>query len=189
MLKHFLFAILLSILILLGYVAYHVGYFKPVILSEVPAQQFLLFGKHHLGPYHEIVSKIKEVEEFLKTKGFPCQESFGLYLDNPESIEQARLRSFGGCLVPNTLEFQKYLAELEGSELHVWEAQNFIEAKFEGSPGVGPFKVYPKVAGYLQSKRLESQASVLEKYVMVDANTMVTYYYFPLSGLSSPLVK
>lgn len=187
MIKHFFLAILLGIISLLVYVAYHVGYFKPVTIQEVGPKAFILIGVKHEGAYHKIVEKIQLVETKVKSLGGSCAESFGLYLDDPVQVEQERLKSFGGCVVQDSNWMNANLHELKDFQIVAWKAQGFIQAYFEGSPGVGPFKVYPKVSNFIRAKQLETQASVLEKYQMQPDNKMVTYYYFPVSGLESTL--
>jgi len=189
MIKHFVLAILLGVVIFLGYLAYHVGYFRPVRVQQIGPKSFVLLGLKHDGAYHKIVEKIQAVEAKVKEAGGECNESFGVYLDDPSQVEQERLRSFGGCIVQDAAWVREHLSILSDFQVAEWGADKLIEAYFEGSPGVGPYKVYPKVSDYIASRRFETQKSVLEVYKMLDHSKMVTYYYFPISGLQSSLLQ
>lgn len=187
MIKHFFLAIFLGIVCLLGYVAYYVGYFKSVTIHEMGPKKFVLIGIKHYGAYHKIVEKIQKVESQIKDLGGDCHESFGIYLDDPAQVEQERLRSFGGCIIQDASWIKDHLTQLSQFQVAEWGAAQLIEAYFEGSPGVGPLKVYPKVSDYVKSRKLKLENSVLELYRMIGDNKMVTYYYFPLLGLESTL--
>jgi AraC family transcriptional regulator len=211
MIKHFFLAILLGIIFLLAYLAYHVGYFKSVTIEEISGRQFVLVGLSHQGAYHEIVSKIQQVESKIQALGGVCDESFGLYLDDPREVEQDRLKSFGGCVVKDPEWMLSQVLNLQGFQVLDWKAETLIQAYFEGSPGIGAFKVYPKVYQYAQGKRLTLQKTVLEVYQRIQdskktesqsqpenlsqgesqsqSESLVTHYYFPLSGLESPVVS
>jgi DNA gyrase inhibitor GyrI len=39
------------------------------------------------------------VESWAKEKGIDCKDSFGQYLDNPDIVEEARLKARVGCMV------------------------------------------------------------------------------------------
>lgn len=191
MLKHLLLAVLLGIVILLSYVAYHVGYFKNVKVESVGANSFILIGLPHLGPYHRVIEKIKLVEQEMMLLPAGCQYSFGLYLDDPRNTEQERLKSFGGCIVANPSDLPSLMAAIKEKglttiETRVWSYDQAVKATFEGSPGIGPFKVYPAVEAYRQGKQLVSETKgVLEVYEIFADQKMVTDYYFPMK-LSAP---
>lgn len=157
-----------------SYLAVYLGAFRPVVIEEVSQKTFILLGSEHIGPYHKIVPVIEKVETWAKQNQVDCTETFGLYLDNPKDLDEARLRSFGGCLLrsaaPTNLpkEF----------EVREFSAEKFIQAKFEGSPGIGPLKVYPKVTDFMTEKNLKSAGQVLEVYKVISQKEMTTTYFF-----------
>lgn len=189
MLKHLLFSVLLGIMALLGYVAWHVGYFKPVEVSLLEeARTFRLVGQIHEGPYHHIVGKIQEVETWAADNNISCSKSFGLYLDNPAEVEQERLRSFGGCLLESSDKVIAPELLLPKMEIHQWGGTQLVQAYFEGSPGIGPFKVYPKATQFMQGRQLTPASSVLEVYhILEDGKAMQTHYYFVVEGFETSL--
>lgn len=179
MLKTLVAGVVTGIILILLYVAYYTGYYRPVSLREmqdVPA--FHLIYKDHIGAYHKIVPKIQEVEAWAQENQIDCRRSFGLYLDSPRDVEEARLRSKGGCLVdrlPDSLP--------EDIKSETWPGGHFVVAQFEGSAGIGPLKVYPAAFDYIEEKGLGFRGwSVLEVYEVRSERSMLTTYYFPVSS-------
>jgi hypothetical protein len=176
MIKHTIFAVLLGLVAFVTYLVVYVGAFQPVKISEGEAAPFRLLYKEHVGAYHKIVPVIQEVETWAKMHDIDCTHSFGLYLNDPRSTEEERLRSWGGCWI------EKDPVEALPSDLKLgsWEAPFFVKAIFEGSPGIGPMKVYPKAEEYIAEKNLKRREGVLEVYVVHGPKEMTTTYYFPV---------
>lgn len=173
--RYLLLPLLVAIIVYIAYLLTYVGAFRPVTISQKKAGPFLMIYKDHTGPYHKIVPVIEEVEKWAQSHGLDCKLSFGEYLDNPEITEEARLRSHGGCLValfPENLP--------EDFHTQTIPEKNYVTAIFEGSAGIGPLKVYPKVFSYFEENRLARQESVLEIYEVHGAQSMTTTYYFPI---------
>ena len=53
--------------------------------------------------------------------------------------------------------------------------------RFDGSPSIGPFKVYPAAKRFLNEHHLSSKAPVIEIY-HVNGNNVTTEYLFPLDS-------
>lgn len=177
MIKHTIFAVLIGLALFIAYLAFYVGAFQGVKISEGEAAPFLLLGKVHTGAYHKIVPVIEEVENWARTHGVDCTQSFGLYRDDPRATEQDRLHSLGGCWVsaPPTVEMPADF------KIETWSQPYFVKAVFEGSPGIGPYKVYPKVEDYIAQKGYKALPGVLEVYVVHSQKQMTTTYYFPVA--------
>ena len=154
----------------------YLGSFKPVIIEEKTVGPLYLISKKHMGPYHKIVPVIEEVEKWAKDNGLDCRLSFGLYLDNPQASEEARLRSKGGCLIDQPISTPLP----EGFTSEALPARLYITAQFEGSPGIGPLKVYPKVHKYSEDQRRILEEWVMEVYEVHSQEAMTTTYYFPI---------
>lgn len=174
--RHFILLILFLILGLALWTANYVGFFKSVQIEEGLRGPYILLYKEHSGAYHKIVSVIKEIEQWSTDHGVDCTDTFGEYLDDPQTVEEGRLRSLGGCVIesfPNEMP--------EGYKVKEIPEQKYVIATFEGSPGIGPFKVYPKVNEYLRMKRLTSLSGVIELYHIDDPTSdtaMTTTYLF-----------
>lgn len=170
---------LLSLLVVLltgaAYLYVHLGVSSPVVISEGLRGPLILLSKNHFGAYHQIGPVIEEVERWALGRGLNCRMTFGEYLDDPAAVDQDRLRSRGGCvLTARTSE-----SPPEAFELIERPERRYVIARFEGSPSIGPFKVYPKVEQYMQERRLKTSDAVIETYV-IHGQGVTTEYLFPL---------
>jgi DNA gyrase inhibitor len=160
------------------YLSTYLGAFKSVEVTEQIRGPYVLVYKEHMGPYHKIVQAIGAVEDWAKQNNLDCHLSFGQYFDNPESKEEARLKSHGGCIMekaPENLPEQFKTQELP--------ARKYVTAVFEGSPGIGPMKVYPRVNKYMVEKGLTQDGAIIEVYEVhsfAEKNAMTTTYLFPI---------
>jgi DNA gyrase inhibitor GyrI len=160
------------------FLANYLGAFKGVDISESSQGPFLTVYLEHVGPYHKVNKVIEKVEKFMKSQGAPCGRTFGEYLDDPQSMEEARLRSKVGCIV------ESYPAALP-EEFRTGEIpqRKYVVAVFTGSPGIGPLKVYPRVNDFLLKQKLKQSGAVVEIYEIhsiTEKNAMTTTYLFPV---------
>ncbi|MBX3022160.1 MAG: GyrI-like domain-containing protein [Bdellovibrionales bacterium] len=172
------FALAVLTLTILGaiYLYSYLGAYKPVTLGIEKRGPYHLLFKQHVGPYHTIVSKIQDVERWVGEHNLRCPQTFGEYLDNPEAVDQDRLRSHGGCVMPAEVsnvppDFQQQIRP----------ERYYAVAKFSGSPAIGPFKVYPKLREYMEEQRLKSSSPVIEIYT-VNGSQVTTEYLFALDN-------
>lgn len=156
-----------------GSLAYRLGVFKPVEISLSQEPDLHLIYKEHMGPYHKIVPVIQEVEAWAKAHQIDCSLSYGEYLDNPEQVEEVRLRSHGGCVVQ---DIPKDLPE--GYKFEIKAGNTYIKAIFTGAPSIGPFKVYSKVRELANTQRVKLLGSTLEIYKITGEDSMITTYLF-----------
>lgn len=187
MLKHTLLAFSIGFIVFILYLLQYTGSFKPVTIAVDQRGPYTLIYKDYQGPYHKIVSTIEEVEKWVKQNGLSCRLSFGHYLDNPEIVEEGRLRAKGGCLIdpmnPKEMEtYEQLKAKLpENLKAEVFPEVKSVVALFAGSPGIGPLKVYPKARSYIEKGRLNPKGDVLEIYEIFDNKSMQTTYVWPLA--------
>lgn len=173
-LRHIVSVTFSIILLFLAYFAYHLGVFRPVTMDMGEFGPFQLVYKKHLGAYHKIVPTIESVEQWVKTQGELCTQSFGEFIDDPKQVEQERLRSHAGCIVSKPIT-----APLPPDfEQRVLPRQFFIRAHFDGSPAIGPYKVYLKAQGLMKEKALVPSGPVFEIYEILPEQKMKTDYYF-----------
>lgn len=165
----FLFALAI---IYLSYTSFYLGFFKSVEVKPRHTASFKMIYQEHVGPYHEILESIEEIEKYLGEQNIPCNRSFGQFLDDPNTVAQERLRSHVGCLVYSKIDSKFQYKELP--------ARSYAYAKFDGSPAIGPYKVYPKVEETIQSNKLEKDGPVLEVYTRHSDDKMSTEYLFPI---------
>ncbi len=160
------------------FLASYLGAFKGVDISKQNQGPFKTVYLEHVGPYHKVNKVIEKVEKYMKTQGYTCGRTFGEYLDDPRSVEEARLRSKVGCLVQETPSNLP-----EGYLSGEIPQRDYVLAVFTGSPGIGPLKVYPRVNDFMTRQGLKQSGAVIEIYEIhsiTEKNAMTTTYLFPV---------
>lgn len=162
------------LVIYLGFVVKQAGYFRDVKIEKLEDPlEFYMVYKTHIGSYHKMNDTIVEVEKKLAENNISCRVSFGHYLDAPEIVDEDRLKSHGGCILSTEMDVSKL--ELESKKI---TNQKFVRATFEGSPSLGPIKVYGEIEEFMKKHELKKNGPILETYEAV-GNSFVTKYYFP----------
>lgn len=160
------------------FLANYLGAFKGVEISQAQQGPFTTVYLEHVGPYHKVNKIIEKVEKYMASQGQKCGRTFGEYIDDPQVVEEARLRSKVGCIV------EKVPAQLpEDYKSGEISARNYVVAVFTGSPGIGPMKVYPRVNDYMTKNNLKMSGAVVEIYEIhsiTEKNAMTTTYLFPV---------
>lgn len=175
-----------ALLLLIGVVISimsRLGSFKPVVIERVPSTgPMWLLSKDHLGAYHKIAPMISEIETWARANGEPCVLSFGEYTDNPDHTDEDRLRSRGGCVISDK-EHATTLKNLKlpaGVSVTPYQIGDSLTASFDGSPSIGPVKVYPQVFSQMSSLDLRSSGPIFEIYEVTSTTTGRTRYIFPV---------
>ena len=152
------------------------GFFKEVQFSYKDNLKIKVLYKKHLGPYHEILTTLEEVETWAQENKTPCPQTFGEFLDNPDLVETQRLRANVGCVI--LLEAKNLPEGIFYKELTV---KKYLSSLFDGSPAMGPIKVYPKAKDIIKKDNLEITGAIVEIYTFNKAaDRFVTEYIFPL---------
>lgn len=197
MMKWVLGTILGVVIGLGGYLSWHLGAFKSMTFLELKLPTTTVVSKKHTGAYHKIVSVIEDVEKFAKSQGLNCRLSFGEYFDSPDVVEEARLKSRGGCIIMAEEEpLLKKITWPEGIEVSTVPSREYVIALFSGSPGIGPMKVYPKTMQYIHDKKWSVDGPIIEVYEILSpsqpdaaaaasgsdriSREMTTSYLFPI---------
>ena len=150
------------------------GGFQPVSIEVNFFGPKYLVYKNHTGAYHTINSSITEVEKWAQKNGYECQTTFGEYLSDPEKIQTEYLKSHAGCVtynIPQQIPSIYHVKKLPKTKS--------VIAYFNGSPAIGPWKVYSKVKNFIKAKGLITKQYPLEFYTLKD-KTIQTTYIFPL---------
>jgi effector-binding domain-containing protein len=166
-----LFAAAVSLVIaLFVYLYFYLGVYKSVQVSEGQRGAIYLLAKAHRGPYHQILPVIQSVEDWAREHNLPCPKTFGQYVDDPQVMDQDRLRSFGGCVMN---------AKVDGIpadfEWIVLEPATYVIAEFDGAPSIGPYKAYPAVKKYASDHRLKLTGPSYEFYEVNGENVHTEY--------------
>lgn len=169
--------VLLGFLILGAYLYFYLGANQPVVVERRQVSGMNLLFKVHRGPYHHINQVIETVEKWAKENNYPCPRTFGEYLDDPRQVPQERLTSNGGCVSETPYE----AANLpEGYQVKTLPAADYIHATFDGSPAIGPWRVYPKLAEFAVENKLRTAPSTIEIYTVLPDSKMKTEYLVPI---------
>lgn len=164
-----------SIVAMVLVVMFRLGSFKSVHVTEIEEGPFHLIYKKHVGPYHQIVPTMNEVEEWVKKNNLACPSTFGEFLDNPKEVDQDRLQSNAGCVVDQEIT----IPLPEGFVARTIERQSYVSAVFDGAPSISPYKVYPKVFEYFEKqKNTQFKGPALEIYTAPPGQPMTTKYLF-----------
>jgi hypothetical protein len=181
MIKHVFFAVTIGLIAFFLYLAQYTGAFKAVHVGIDERGPYTLIYKNHVGAYHKIVEKIQQVELWAKENELDCKLTLVEFFDNPSTTEEGRLKSRAGCLIDqkNEARLQKLIlpSDIFKSEYIKTKA---VVALFNGSPGIGPLKVYPKVENFINENKLKRKNFVIEIYEVLDPQTMNTTYLFPI---------
>ncbi len=128
------------------------------------------------GDYVQTSTMLKQVEELLKKSNIPCPQTFGLFLDDPNIVVVHDLKSKVGCIYfENPLGLTKIPDGLE--KRNIKSEDNQLSADFEGSPALGPRKVYAKAQTFVSDNSL---FPALEIYSYNQKNELTTKYFFNL---------
>jgi effector-binding domain-containing protein len=175
-LKFLVLVLFFALFSFLATVAIYLGLFKSVEVTKVELPAYHLVYKLHVGAYHKIGGTITEVEKWAKEKGITCDLTFGEYFSDPNEVSEDLLRSHGGCVV------ESLISDLpEGYSQKTLDPQEAIHAKFNGSPAIGPYKVYGKADEFAEKQKLKKTGVAMEFYKVKDRD-METTYYFPVEG-------
>jgi effector-binding domain-containing protein len=172
--RKLLFFILSSVAVFAATVFFRLGGHKPVALNLEERTEMHFLYKEHFGAYHKINDVLTQVEAYAAKNNIPCPQTFGEYLDDPRMIEERRLRSNGGCVLTATA------GASDGYLYKTIPARQWLVAKFEGAPSIGPMKVYPKAEEYMKEHGFKLSGPVIEVYTVKGAQEARTEYLFPV---------
>jgi effector-binding domain-containing protein len=119
---------------------------------------------------------LEEVEKWAKENGEACKISFGEFIDDPDKVDEDRLRSNAGCVVEKTWDF----VLPAGFGFREYPPRVYVVAEFDGAPSIGPFKVYPKTKDYIESHNYKLSGPVIEMYEILSEEKVRTTYLFPV---------
>lgn len=157
--------------------AIRVGAFKDVAIEVGERGPFKVVSKRHDGAYHKIVPVIEEVEKWARANSEPCRLSFGEFLDDPKVVDEDRLKSNGGCVVEKTWES----GLPESYSYREIPQREYLVAKFDGAPGIGPLKVYPRATREIEALGRKVDGPIIEMYEILPGDRVLTTYLFPLA--------
>lgn len=169
------FGCLLAIAI---FIVYRTGYLKPVTIASGDQGPFVFVYQEHQGAYHKIAPVIDKVEALFKNSNSPCPLAFGRFLHDPKTVPQDRLESHGGCAFTTLTPEIQSLAQANDLKIEEIGKREYLVAHFEGSPSVGPLKVYPHVEDWMSKYGYKIKNPVIEIYQTTGEDSLHTRYLF-----------
>ena len=143
------------------------GLFYSVSISEKNVGPYLLVYKTHIGDYKGVAPIIGELYSDLKNNySIEATKGFGLYYDNPQEVDKAKLRSIVGCIVEGkSVEDLKKVGNKYGVEEYPSSKSVVAEFPYKGKMSIiiGIFKVYPKLGSYIEEHKY-TQTPIMELY-------------------------
>ncbi|NQZ02713.1 MAG: GyrI-like domain-containing protein [Bdellovibrionales bacterium] len=180
MIKWVGFIVIGGLLSLVTYLYIYLGAYKDVTVRVETYPKLYLIAQTHIGPYHKIGSVLQSMEKQAKQLGLDCSRTFGKFLDAPQTTDEDRLRSLVGCALdtePDAAVVEKMKAELKEQP-----SARYVYGKFQGSPAIGPFVVYPKLKEEAANQRLALGTWALELYYLSRTGEIATEYLLPVSN-------
>jgi hypothetical protein len=154
---------IVTVMVLIG-TSYWAGLFDSIQLAQRRVGPYSLLYREHRGPYQGMRLVMRETAALLKeTYGREPRRGFGIYYDDPATVDAAELRSIGGCIT-DTL-----IAEPGGAyRSRVFEETDAVVGTFRlrslFSYMVGVQKFYPALETFLEKGRLRQVGPVMEIY-------------------------
>lgn len=149
--------IIVVIAIVCLFVIARYGLFSSVSVSEKNVGPYLLIYKTHIGDYKDVAPIIGEIYNDLKNNySVEATKGFGLYYDNPQEVDKAKLRSIAGCIVEGkSVEELRNLTNKYGVKEYPSSKSVVAGFPYRGKPSIfiGIFKVYPKLASYIKEHK------------------------------------
>ncbi len=143
------------------------GLFSSVSVSEKNVGPYLLVYKTHIGDYKSVAPIIGEIYDDLKNSySIEATKGFGLYYDNPQEVDKAKLRSIVGCIVEGkSVEDLRKVNNKYGVNEYPSSKSVIAQFPYRGklSIVIGIFKVYPKLGSYIKEHKYP-QTPIMELY-------------------------
>lgn len=156
---------ILAAVFVLG-LAYY-GLFAPVTFTEREMGPYVLVYEKHTGDYKQTGTIMDSINsKLLGEEGVFAGKGFGLYYDNPKTVETANLRSIAGCIVENVPEDKIKNLKNKFLVAEFPQAQCVVaEFPYKGFVSImlGVMRVYPKLSEYMQAHQY-TMTPVMEIY-------------------------
>lgn len=173
MIRAVLVVLFTAVLALVTFLYFHLGVSLPVTIQQETRGPLELLYTTHIGPYNLIGEDLQEIQNWAWKEHIDCPATFGEYLDDPHG-SQDRLRAHVGCVLHAPLEHPTETYTFESRP-----ARKYVVGRFQGSPAIGPYKVYPKIQSYIEAHRLKTNGPVIEIY-HINGEKVTTEYLFPI---------
>jgi hypothetical protein len=129
------------------------GGFSKITIQNVNAGGEVLVYENVSGAYNQATKISNKIYyDLLSNDKIQTTKGFGIYYDNPQNVEQSKLRSEVGCIVENV--DNSTIEKLKGKyQVKILPNENclIVEFPFKGGFSImmGMIKVYPVIGEYI----------------------------------------
>ena len=138
------------------------GAFADVKVEQGNQGGYLLVGADHKGSYQKIGSVFSKVKEAQIAHKMDSAMFVGVYYDDPGKVEEAKLRSFAGIVVKDSIDGLKLIKS--NPDFHFVSIPNrksyYTELETSGmlSMIIAAVKAYPKLGETISADRVSTNA-------------------------------
>lgn len=153
-----------------------IGFFKNMKVREKEEGGFKVAGIKYTGPYSTTGKYMSQVEQKLIKLGIMPKKEFGIYYDNPQTVNPEKCRSYVGCIIRKE-DYDKIPALISTGLIIDTVPKSkaiFTEFSLKNSLSfmLGAMKAYPIMSKYMNAKGYKPTMSI-EIYDLVDKK--ITY--------------
>lgn len=170
--------IVVIVTVLLLVLAYF-GLFAPVKISEETAGPFWLVYDKYIGEYKNVGPVMDKIYNDLKKDGIVTTKGFGIYYDNPKTVDKDKLRSIVGCILDSKDEIKiDEIGKKYNLKQYPASKSAICNFPFKGMPSIiiGLIKVYPKLTKHMNDCKYP-EMPIMEIY---DTPGQVIQYIVPI---------
>lgn len=144
------------------------GGFTKVQFQTVKQGGEILVYQEFVGDYQQSgVIMDKVYSSLLNDYKIETRRGFGIYYDNPETVEASKLRSDLGCILEHK-DSAKVAVLQKSFKVKTCPEGNYLVAEFpfKGKMSIilGIMKVYPALSEYMEENGFSDQVSIMEIY-------------------------
>lgn len=170
--KWILIILVVLVVVIAGLLAYY-GAFSKINVTEQNMGPYTLVYMEYKGSYSNAGKICNAVFGNLSKQGIKSTQGFGIYLDNPQTVKAADLRSMIGCVIDKK-DVSNLKDLLKGLKVMKFEKGNCVVAEFpikgDLSYMIGAIKAYPELMKYIEAKGYKMTAPPMEIYNMQSSN-------------------
>jgi DNA gyrase inhibitor GyrI len=163
-----LVGVVLALIAVIVAVYGYYGGFSKVQFQPVEQGGEILVYREFVGDYQQSGARMDEVYSSLLTDyKIETRRGFGIYYDNPETVEASKLRSDLGCILENA-DSSKIAVLQKSFKVKICPKGNYLVAEFpfKGSLSIflGIMKVYPILSQYMEENGYSDRVPIMEIY-------------------------
>jgi DNA gyrase inhibitor GyrI len=173
--KILLITIAITIVLIAVFHAYYGGFKKITIRVEEQGGEVLVY-ENVIGDYKQTSAITNKVyHALLNNEKIETTKGFGIFYDNPKTVEKSKLRSEVGCIVENLDSVTISQLSMKYQVKTLPKSQYIVtEFPFKGGMSIliGIMKIYPAITKYIKKEGLKD-GSIMEIYDC--SNKTITY--------------